>query len=197
MTRKLNSFCRSARLKFSAPALFAIALIAGALPSAAQDRPLIDSHIHYSHDAWDRLPPPEALKILREAGLQKAFVSSSSDEGTQKLYRLAPDFIVPVLRPYRKRGELSSWIYDESVVGMLESKLAANSYAGIGEFHVFGVHADFPVVRNTVELAHRYGVFLHVHGDTNAIHRLFAQNPEARILWAHSGFTGPLEIRQM
>ena len=31
------------------------------------------------------LPPPEAIKVLRLAGLRKAFVSSSSDDGTQML----------------------------------------------------------------------------------------------------------------
>ena len=42
----------------------AIGLASGALVGAGQseaaDRPVIDTHIHYSHDAWERLPPPEA-----------------------------------------------------------------------------------------------------------------------------------------
>ena len=46
---------------------------------------MIDVHIHYSQDAWAMLPPPEAIKVLRQAGLKKAFVSSSSDDGTQML----------------------------------------------------------------------------------------------------------------
>jgi hypothetical protein len=177
--------------------LAGLAGLAAIAPAAAQDRLLVDTHIHYSHDAWEELPPRDALKVLREAGLERAFVSSSSDEGTQKLYALAPQFIVPVLRPYRKRGELSSWMHDETVIGMLETKLAANPYAGIGEFHVFGADADLPVLRKVVELAGRFGIFLHVHGDTDAVERLFAQDPDIRILWAHSGFTGPKAIRRM
>ena len=175
----------------------AIVWLAQAVAAAAQNRPLIDTHIHYSHDAWDRLPPPEALKVLRAAGLSRAFVSSSSDEGTQKLYALAPDFIVPVLRPYRKRGELSTWMHDETVITMLESRLAENAYAGIGEFHAFGADADLPVLRRVVELAGAYGIFLHAHADADAVRRMFAQDPQARIVWAHSGFTGPVRIRQM
>ena len=58
--------------------------------------PVIDAHIHYSHDAWDTIPPEKAVAILRKAGLRKALVSSSSDEGTQKLYAIAPDLVVPV-----------------------------------------------------------------------------------------------------
>ena len=86
--------------------LLAAALVIGATAAPAQaPRPVIDVHIHYSHDAWSGLPPPEAIKVLRQAGLRKAFVSSSSDDGTQMLLKAAPDLIVPVLRPYRRRGE--------------------------------------------------------------------------------------------
>ena len=54
-----------------------------ATPGAQAQIPLADAHIHYSHDAWDMLPPAEAIMILRKAGLKKAFVSSSNDDGTQ------------------------------------------------------------------------------------------------------------------
>jgi len=158
---------------------------------------LIDTHIHYSHDAWENLPPLEAIKVLKKAGLKKAFVSSSSDEGTQKLFKAAQDFIVPVLRPYRKRGELNSWYRDETVVDMLKKRLAENTYAGIGEFHIFGADADLPVMREVVKLAHKYGIFLHAHSDAEAIDRLFLQNPDARILWAHSGFADPDTVGEM
>ena len=44
----------------------------------AAELPVIDTHIHYSHDAWEQTPPENAVAILREAGFKKAFVSSSS-----------------------------------------------------------------------------------------------------------------------
>ena len=159
--------------------------------------PLIDTHIHYSHDAWDMLPPKEAVKVLRKAGLTHAFVSSSSDDGTQMLYKEASDLIVPVLRPYRQRGELNTWFRDQTVVKMLEDRLSKNTYAGIGEFHIFGDDANLPVMRRVVELAHQYGIFLHAHSDSKAIENIFAQNPEARVLWAHSGFSIPDEVAGM
>ncbi len=80
-------------------------LVAAALAGAAGARaaeaplPIFDSHLHYSHDAWERLPPKDAVAILRKAGLKGAMVSSSSDEGTQRLYEAAPDLVIPVLRP--------------------------------------------------------------------------------------------------
>ncbi|MEH6403822.1 MAG: hypothetical protein V7750_10650 [Sneathiella sp.] len=177
-------------------ALFSIAS-ASLTQAEGVKSPLIDTHIHYSHDAWENLPPLEALAVLKKAGLKKAFVSSSSDEGTQKLFEAAQDLIVPVLRPYRKRGEINSWYRDETVVDMLKSRLAKNTYAGIGEFHIFGADADLPVMREVVKLAHKYGIFLHAHSDAEAVDRLFLQNPDARILWAHSGFENPEKVGKM
>ncbi|OUR77906.1 amidohydrolase [Alphaproteobacteria bacterium 46_93_T64] len=164
---------------------------------AEERRLLIDAHIHYSHDAWDMLPPKVAIKVLRDAGLKNAFVSSSSDKGTQLLYNEAPDLIVPVLRPYRKRGELSTWFLDESVIEMIEGRLSKYTFAGIGEFHIFGEDANVPVMKRVVALAKEYGIFLHAHSDAEAVENIFRQNPEAMVLWAHSGFEGPGKISEM
>lgn len=169
----------------------------GAAPAASQQMPLIDAHIHYSHDAWEMLPPEKAVAALRAAGLKQAFVSSSSDVGTQKLYAAAPDLIVPVLRPYRKRGETSTWHNDPTVGDMVADLLAKNRYAGIGEFHVYGTDANKPVVRRVVQLAKKHGVFLHAHSDAEAVDLIFEQNPDARVLWAHSGFDVPEDVTAM
>jgi hypothetical protein len=171
-----------------------------ALPpaTAAEPRmPIFDAHVHYSHDAWDSTPPKAAIAILRKAGLKRAMVSSSSDEGTQKLYAEAPDLVVPSLRPYRKRGEIATWVRDETIVPHLEDRLKRYRYAAIGEFHVYGADADLPVVRRVVQLAKAYKLWLHLHGDRDAIERVLAQDPEARILWAHSGFDRPEAVRAM
>jgi predicted TIM-barrel fold metal-dependent hydrolase len=179
--------------------LITLLLIVSLMPSAttAAEMPVIDAHIHYSHDAWDVVPPENAVAILREAGLKKALVSSSSDEGTQKLYAVAPDLVVPVLRPYRKRGETSSWKHDETVVAMLSERLSKNRYAGIGEFHASGEDIELPVLQQVIALAKKYGIYLHAHVDSVAIHRIFKHNPDALVLWAHSGFDDPDKIRTM
>ncbi len=176
--------------------ILALALLTPAAGAIAE-LPLADAHIHYSHDAWERTPPEEAVKILRDAGLRYAFVSSSSDEGTQKLYALAPDLVVPVLRPYRKRGEISSWMHDASVVPMLSELLERNNYAGIGEFHAFNVDIDLPVLQQVIALAGKHRIFLHAHSDADAIDRIFASDPDALVLWAHSGFDSPQDIAPM
>lgn len=159
--------------------------------------PLFDAHLHYSHDAWENLPPADAIALLRKAGLRYAMVSSSSDEGTQRLYEAAPDLIVPSLRPYRRRGETGSWLRDPSVIDHVEQRLSQYDYVAIGEYHVFGADADLPVMRRIVELAREHKLFLHSHSDADAIERQFAQDPQARIIWAHSGFDTPDEVARM
>ena len=163
----------------------------------AGDLPLFDAHLHYSHDAWDSVPPEKAIALLREAGVSRALVSSSNDDGNQKLYALAPELIVPSLRPYRARGDIGTWMREDAIVRYLEERLAKYRYAAIGEFHLYGADADLPVPRRVVELARQHKLFLHAHSDVDAIERLFRQDPGARILWAHSGFVRPEDVRAM
>jgi hypothetical protein len=181
-------------------AIFILALLlagASAPIRAADILPIFDAHLHYSHDAWAPVPPERAVAILRQAGLRRAMISSSDDEGTQKLHALAPDIVIPVLRPYRKRGDVSTWVRDETVLTYLAERLAKYRYAAIGEFHVYGADADLPVVRGMVQMAKERKLALHLHGDADAVERVFKQDPDARILWAHSGFDRPENVRAM
>ena len=171
---------------------FALASLA-----AAADLPIFDAHIHYSHDTRDVLPAATAIGILRKAGVRRALVSSSNDDGTQALYREAPDIIIPELRPYRVRSDLSSWTRDKFIVPYVEERLRRYRYVAIGEFHVYGADAELPVVRHMVQLARKHKLFLHVHSDAEAVERIFRQDPGARVLWAHAGFAPPDTVREM
>jgi len=211
LLRRRSGFPR--RLGFALLAVIALACGSFALPTWAQvaaapapapaltptptPLPLFDAHLHYSHDAWERLPPAEAVKLMRQAGIKRAMVSSSSDEGTQLLYAAAPDLVLPVLRPYRTRGETGTWMHDNHVVAHLEARLAKYRYVAIGEYHIFGADADLPVMRRVVQLAREHRLYLHSHSDADAIERQFKQDPGARILWAHSGFESPQKVREM
>lgn len=181
----------------AAAAALALPTGRGAWAQAASPLPIFDAHVHYSHDAVELVPPAQAVQILRAAGLKAALVSSSDDEGTQKLLAAAPDLIVPELRPYRTRADTSGWARDAGIVAYLEARLAKYRYVGIGEFHLFGADADLPVPRRLVALARERQYVLHAHSDVEAIGRLFEQWPEARILWAHSGFEPPERVREM
>jgi hypothetical protein len=176
---------------------FAALLALLAPPLQAAELPIFDAHMHYSHDAWDNLPPKDAVALLRKAGLKRALVSSSGDAGTQRLVAEAPDLIVPSLRPYRSRGEIGSWVRDDSVVTFLEERLRNARYAAVGEFHLYGADAELPVPRRMVALAKQHKLVLHAHSDADAIERLFQQDPQARVLWAHSGFDRPEKVAEL
>lgn len=167
------------------------------LPALAQDRPLIDVHVHYSHDAWEVYPPKKAIALLREAKLKRVFVSSSSDDGTQMLYTEAPDLVVPVLRPYARRGEIGTWMHDPDSLKRVTERLKKYKYAGIGEFHAFGDDIKTDVLRGIIKLARKYDLFLHAHSDVEAVTLIFEQWPEARVLWAHAGFDDPAAVGDM
>jgi predicted TIM-barrel fold metal-dependent hydrolase len=176
-------------------AWLSLALIAPAIQSA--ELPIFDAHVHYSHDAWDTVPPQAAIDLLRKAGVRRALVSSSDDDGQQRLAKLAPDMILLSLRPYRRRGETGSWVRDPTVLTYLEERLAQYRYVALGEYHLHGADADLPVPRGVVELAHKHNLPLHAHADADAIDRHFAQWPQARIIWAHAGFDNPARVRAM
>lgn len=162
----------------------------------AEDLPIFDAHIHYSHDAVLLVPPDEVAKILRDAGVRKALVSSSDDDGTQKLKAAAPDIVVPALRPYRRRGELRSWMHDPTVIDYLNARLSEFDYEAIGEFHAYGTDIETPVIQQMIGMARDRNLILHHHGDREALDLIFKTWPEARVLWAHSGFERPYAIAE-
>jgi Amidohydrolase len=172
-------------------------LLACVAPVSAAERQLVDAHIHYSHDAWDVVSPKEAVAILRKAGLKKALVSSSPNDGTRTLQAEAPDLVVAGLRPYRKRGELSTWMKDPQALRYVEDELRRHRYVSIGEFHLNGEEADLPIPRRIVTLARQHGLFLQAHSDADAVERLFKQDGGARILWAHAGFAPAATVREL
>lgn len=188
-----------ALLTGSCTGLAAVPLVRAQAPAAAPAAPalpLFDAHVHYSHDAVLQVPPAQAVALLRAAGLKGVLVSSSDDDGTQKLLAAAPDLIVPELRPYRTRADTGTWVRDEGIVTYLEQRLARHRYVGIGEFHLFGADAELPVPRRLVALARERGLLLHAHSDSDAVDRLFRQWPDARVLWAHSGFEPPAAVAE-
>jgi len=163
----------------------------------AQDLPIFDAHIHYSHDAVEQIPPKQAVELLRQAGVTKALVSSSDDDGTQKLYALAPDIVVPALRPYRRRGEIGTWMNDPTVIDYVEARLAENTYFALGEFHAYGDDIQTDVLQRLIALASQYNLLLHAHSDAKAIEQIFETDPDAIVLWAHSGFARPEDVRAL
>ena len=169
--------------------------------STAQDRlRLFDGHIHYSVGAPKQYPPEKAIAILDEAGIGRALLSSTPNDGTIQLHKLFPERFIPELRPYRKTRdfetwavERASWYRDPDTVTFIEQELKRGIYRGIGEFHLDGDEADTPVIRRIVDIAVERNLWLHAHSDAAAVEKLFSFNPAVRIVWAHAGMSTPPE----
>ncbi|MFK7995557.1 MAG: amidohydrolase family protein [Granulosicoccus sp.] len=181
-------------LNLSSIALFAAL---GSVSTHAAPLPISDAHLHYSHDSVELTPPERVIEIMREANLKLALVSSSDDNGTQLLVDLAPELVVPGLRPYTRRGQLNTWFKDQKNLDYVEALLGQYRYASIGEFHLYGANADLEIPRRIVELAAEYNLILHAHSDAEAVERLLAQDNDVKVLWAHAGFEEPEFVSSM
>ena len=167
----------------------------GSLRAQTTDLPIFDTHIHYSAPDWAEYPEERILGILAKAGVKRALVSSTPDEGTVRLYQKDPRRVVPILRPYRTREDIGHWWQDPSILPYIEGRLALKIHKGIGEFHLFGGQTQTPVIKRVIDLAVRDGIYLHAHSDDLAIVELFTIEPRLRVIWAHAGMSsGPQAV---
>jgi hypothetical protein len=190
----------SIRLTIFLAALLPAALtLPGPLLAAGERLPIFDTHLHYSHPAWAPHGMAEVLSKLDAAGVPRALLSSTPDEGTLTLYRAHPQRFVPILRPYREGVNSGNWFNDAATPAYLAGRLAKGFYRGIGEFHLFSSDAArTPVLRKVARLAVKKGIHLHVHAGAGPVAALFEQSPEVKILWGHAGMVTPVaEIRRM
>jgi amidohydrolase family protein len=192
---------RILRLSLLIPAAALLSLAAALLLPAATLRaqsaelPIFDTHIHYSAPDWAEYPEARILGIIQQAGIKRALVSSTPDDGTIKLYQKDPQRIVPILRPYRTREDMGHWWQDPSVIPYLESRLALKVHKGIGEFHLYGGQVGTPVIKRLTEIVLREGIYLHAHSDEVAIVELFTLEPRLKVIWAHAGMSsGPQAV---
>ena len=170
-------------------------ILLAASTSWAESLPVFDAHIHYSKPAWERFPPKAVLEIMRQAGIERAIVSSSPDDGTIKLYEAAPTRIVPFLRPYREGVDPSNWHQDKDLIPYLSSRLKRGIYQGIGEFHVFDPEVvHLPGFKQMMSLATEKGLYLYVHSGAEAVRKMLALDPRAKVFWAHAGMSEPPEV---
>ena len=127
-------------------------LLATSPVSAEPTLALADTHIHYSHDAWSGYRPIERWRYCAKRALNLRL----SPVRVMKVLRSSMPKLRTLLcrccRPYRARGELSSWMHDDTVPRMLADLLKKNKYAGIGEFHAFGDDIDLPVLQAAIAL---------------------------------------------
>lgn len=159
--------------------LFAAAATAGIPPG------MIDAHTHYS--AADAVSMDEMLAKLDAAGVRQLAVTSSPPQLAQRLYRHAPDRILPLLGVYGPDRHKANWVHDAHLPAQVSAQLDQGTWAGIGELHLFARDAQQPVFEHLVRLAAARKLVLMIHGDPAVVARAFAIAPDVRVLWAHLG----------
>jgi predicted TIM-barrel fold metal-dependent hydrolase len=97
--------------------------------------------------------------------------------------------VVPFIRPYRVRDDMQTWFNDPAIFDLIQEEYKRGYYRGIGEFHIYGKSADTEWVKKIVDFAVAKDLYLHAHCDEQALLILFAHNPRAKIIWAHTGFS--------
>ncbi len=162
--------------------------------------PLFDAHLHYNWEPAPHLPLDRVLALFREQNIMGILATSRPNDGTRALYEAAQTtakdlWVVPFIRPYRVRPDIQTWMSDPQTEALITSEFKRGYYRGIGEFHLSGQAAAAPQVRFTVDFAARHDLYLHAHADDEALEILFRQNPQAKIIWAHTGFsTAPDQV---
>ena len=180
---------------------FALALSIGATSARAQQRlELFDAHMH-----WNQEPNPfysldQILQVFKRNGVTGVLATSRPNKGTIQLVDAKPPglWVVPFIRPYRTRDDISTWFGDQAIFELIQNEYKRGTYRGIGEFHIYGNAAAGPLVKKIVDFAVEHELYLHAHCDEPALIHLFAHNPRAKIIWAHTGFsTAPARVREL
>ena len=151
-----------------------------------------DGHIHYDQDVWETLPPADAISMLKQQNIKRALVSATPAEGAEMLYRVDPEVVIPMLRPYKSWRHRYLWFNDPDLETFLLEHLARVPYRGFGEFHVFGEDADSIPMEEMIELARQRKLALHPHTNLEGMRIILEKSPDINVLWAHGGFNVPV-----
>lgn len=161
------------------------------LALSCQAYDLNDGHIHYNEVIWGDLPPDQALEYMAENGIDRAIVSSTPAQGTEMLYQLAPNRIIPFIRPYRTLRDVKTWHNNPEIVTYIKNKAATGIYRGFGEFHMWIEHMQGSIVPELMQIAADHRWALSAHTDIETIEALVQMQPAVTVIWAHCGFDYP------
>jgi len=168
-------------------------VIAAPARPQAPAQPVFDAHVHYNLDIGRPVSVERVFELWREAGIRGVLLTSRPNDGTRELLEKAPAELktVAFARPYVVMADVQTWFRDPAIYAMIEREIARGIYAGIGEFHIYGRDADSDGFARFVRLAAQRKLWLHAHCDDYVIERIFALDPQARVIWAHTGMSTP------
>ena len=188
----MNDPMRSRRAgRLALALLLAIAAAPAARAADPAVLPIFDAHLHYNWEPVPHFPLDKVLALFRQHKVSGILATSRPNDGTRALVEAKPKdlWVVPFIRPYRVRADIQSWMNDATIQDLIETEYKRGYYVGVGEFHLSGKAAATKLVKRTVDFAVERNLYLHAHADDEALEILFAHNPKARIIWAHTGFS--------
>ena len=172
--------------------LFIISLISCGLTvllysTALSASPLFDAHLHYNAAHAAYYEPEQIIQKLDQNEIMRAVVTSTPAHFAARLYRKAPNRIVPLLGVYKNPGDKMRWARDPGITERVEEALKKGIWRGIGELHLFADDRHSPVFRRIVTLAVDYDLPLVLHADPAVIDTLYEIAPNHPVIWAHAG----------
>ena len=183
--------------------VIAVVTLVVAIPIAACAQPtlkIFDAHLHYNQEPNPYYPLDRVLDVFRRNGVAGIVANSRPNKGTHQLVDAkAPRlWVVPFIRPYRTRDDVQNWSTDPAIYDLIEIEYKRGYFRGVGEFHIYGSAAQAPLVKKVVDFAVERDLYLLAHCDEAALLILHAHNPQAKIIWAHTGFsTAPGRVREL
>jgi Amidohydrolase len=181
----------------------AAAVIAVTIPvagGAQQTLKIFDAHLHYNQEPNPYYPLERVLDVFRRNNVAGILANSRPNKGTHQLVDAkAPGlWVVPFIRPYRTRDDVQNWSTDPAIYDLIEAEYKRGYFRGIGEFHIYGDAAQRPLVKQVVDFAAGRNLYLLAHCDEQALLILLAHNRNAKVIWAHTGFSTPAErVREL
>jgi hypothetical protein len=161
---------------------------------------IFDAHLHYNQEPNPFYPLEKVLEVFRRNDVGGIIANSRPNKGTHELVTAKAQglLVVPFIRPYRTRADVSEWSTDPSIYALIESEYQRGYFRGIGEFHIYGEAAARPLVKKAVEFAAERDLYILAHCDEVALAILLGHHPAAKIIWAHTGFSTPVtRVREL
>ena len=148
---------------------------------------LFDAHLHYTARDADRFSPAGIIRLLDDAGISHAAITSQPPALVERLVAAEPQRIVPLLGVYREPADKQRWMHDSTLPARLAVQLESGHWRGIGELHLFAADRDSDVFRQVVRLAEKHQLPLLLHADPAVIDTVYTLAPELTVVWAHAG----------
>jgi hypothetical protein len=176
--------------------LIVLISVLAAFPAKADMLPIFDVHMHYSRTVWDVYTPDQVIGKMDKAGVVKALVSSTPDDGTLKLHSAAPWRIVAGYRPYEDSADIGGWFSKGGLLAYSEKRLAEKKVHRVfGEIHILrAADVKSPAMQGYLALAQSRKLYFHTHSDAAVVRALFSEKPDLKVIWAHAGFSEPAPV---